>query len=59
MPKSTGGQEPDRSFNRKKEETDLKSVSSFSVPRTELFSEPFLRDLELIWLIDSNISVEK
>ena len=31
-----------------KKETDKKSVSSVSVPGAELFSEPFLRDLELI-----------
>ena len=29
------------------------------VPPTGLFSEPFLRDLELIWRVDSNtISME-
>ena len=42
--------------NKKKEETDKKSVSSASVPLTELFSEPFLKDLDLIWRIDSRIS---
>ena len=27
------------------------------VPLTELFSEPFLRDLDLIWRIDSRIYI--
>jgi hypothetical protein len=34
-------------YSSKKKETDKKSVSSASVPLTELFSEPFLRDLDL------------
>ena len=40
----------------KTEDKDQKSLSSVSVPRTGLFYEPFLKDLELIWLVDSKIS---
>jgi len=29
---------------------------SFSVPGAELFSEPFLKDLDLLWQVDSMIS---
>jgi len=36
----------------KKEETDENSVLPFSVPLTELFSEPFPRDLDLIWGVE-------
>jgi hypothetical protein len=39
---------------KKTEGSDEKSVSSVSVPRTELFSEPFLKDLDLIWRINSH-----
>ena len=35
--------------NKKTEEQDQKSLSSVSVPGAGLFSEPFLKDLELIW----------
>jgi hypothetical protein len=35
--------------NKKTEEQDKKSLSSVSVPRTGLFYEPFLRDLEMIY----------
>ena len=42
--------------NKKTEEQDKKSLSSVSAPLTELFSEPFLRDLDLIWRLDSNIN---
>ena len=35
-----------------KKETDQKSVSFVCVPQGGLFSEPFLRDLDLIWRVD-------
>jgi hypothetical protein len=41
--------------NKITEEQDQKSVSSVSVPGAGLFSEPFLRDLDLIWQVDHNI----
>ena len=37
---------------KKTEEQDQKSLSSVYVPGAGLFSEPFLRDLELIYLVD-------
>lgn len=37
--------------NNKTEEQDQKSLSSVSVPRTGLFYEPFLWDLDLIWRV--------
>ena len=37
--------------NKKTEDQDQKSLSSVSVPRTGLFYEPFLKDLDLIWKI--------
>ena len=36
----------------KTEGADKKSVSSVSVPLTELFSEPFMKDLDLLWRVD-------
>jgi len=41
--------------NKKPEEQDQKSLSSGSVPPTEQFSEPFLRDLDLIWRVEMKI----
>ncbi len=43
------------SYKRKTEEIDKKSTSSVSVPGAILFSEPFLRDLDLIWRVELNI----
>jgi hypothetical protein len=42
-------------YVKKKEESDKKSASSSLVPLTVLFSEPFLRDLELIWQLNKTI----
>jgi hypothetical protein len=39
----------------KKEGTDKKPVPSVSVPLSELLSEPFLMDLDLIWCVDCRI----
>jgi hypothetical protein len=36
----------------KTEGSDKKPIPSASVRLTELFSEPFMRDLDLIWLVD-------
>ncbi len=41
--------------NKKTEEQDQKSLSSVSVPRTGLFYEPFLNDLDLIWRVSPHI----
>jgi len=37
--------------NKKTEDQDQKSLSSVSVPGAVLFSEPFMRDLEMIWRV--------
>jgi len=42
-------------LQKKPEEKDQKSLSSVSVPGAVLFSEPFLRDLDLIWRVHSKI----
>jgi len=37
---------------KKPEDRDKNSLSSGSVPGAVLFSEPFLKDLDLIWHVD-------
>jgi hypothetical protein len=40
---------------QKKEGIDKKSIPFVSVPLTGLFSKPFLKDLDLLWRVDSNV----